>query len=199
MPQIQYSEKYYDETYEYRCVAARRRGLAGRVCCSAAKRAAAPEPQLLQPLATRLRRARARAARAWAWRGGRPRPRRPARAGALCRAWAVVSYPLLRAATSCCRRTSPSCCPRTGCCRRCAPHRARAETEAARRARAAPTAQRATRCLTHSRAQAEWRGMGVQQSRGWVHYAIHRPEPHIMLYRCVASRERGALIAAPSF
>lgn len=31
--------------------------------------------------------------------------------------------------------------------------------------------------------QAEWRGLGVQQSRGWVHYAIHRPEPHIMLYR----------------
>lgn len=31
--------------------------------------------------------------------------------------------------------------------------------------------------------EAEWRGMGVQQSRGWVHYAIHRPEPHIMLFR----------------
>ena len=29
----------------------------------------------------------------------------------------------------------------------------------------------------------EWRGLGVQQSRGWVHYAIHRPEPHIMLFR----------------
>ncbi|KAI4322335.1 hypothetical protein L6164_022040 [Bauhinia variegata] len=29
----------------------------------------------------------------------------------------------------------------------------------------------------------EWRAMGVQQSRGWVHYAIHRPEPHIMLFR----------------
>lgn len=29
----------------------------------------------------------------------------------------------------------------------------------------------------------EWRTMGVQQSRGWVHYAIHRPEPHIMLFR----------------
>ena len=27
--------------------------------------------------------------------------------------------------------------------------------------------------------QAEWRGIGVQQSRGWVHYAIHRPEPHV--------------------
>ncbi|KAF8396502.1 hypothetical protein HHK36_018125 [Tetracentron sinense] len=31
--------------------------------------------------------------------------------------------------------------------------------------------------------QSEWRAIGVQQSRGWVHYAIHRPEPHIMLFR----------------
>lgn len=29
----------------------------------------------------------------------------------------------------------------------------------------------------------EWRGMNVQQSRGWQHYAIHRPEPHILLFR----------------
>mmetsp|Transcript_32281 Transcript_32281/g.38541 ORF Transcript_32281/g.38541 Transcript_32281/m.38541 type:complete len:104 (+) Transcript_32281:105-416(+) len=29
----------------------------------------------------------------------------------------------------------------------------------------------------------EWRSIGVQQSRGWVHYAIHRPEPHILLFR----------------
>ncbi|KAG9441924.1 hypothetical protein H6P81_017778 [Aristolochia fimbriata] len=29
----------------------------------------------------------------------------------------------------------------------------------------------------------EWRAIGVQQSRGWVHYTIHRPEPHIMLFR----------------
>lgn len=29
----------------------------------------------------------------------------------------------------------------------------------------------------------EWRSVGVTQSRGWVHYAIHRPEPHIMLFR----------------
>ena len=32
-------------------------------------------------------------------------------------------------------------------------------------------------------AEEEWRGVGVQQSRGWVHYAIHRPEPHILLFR----------------
>ena len=29
----------------------------------------------------------------------------------------------------------------------------------------------------------EWRGIGVQQSRGWEHYALHRPEPHILLFR----------------
>jgi cyclin-dependent kinase regulatory subunit CKS1 len=29
----------------------------------------------------------------------------------------------------------------------------------------------------------EWRALGVQQSRGWVHYAIHKPEPHILLVR----------------
>mmetsp|Transcript_90741 Transcript_90741/g.256224 ORF Transcript_90741/g.256224 Transcript_90741/m.256224 type:complete len:101 (-) Transcript_90741:127-429(-) len=29
----------------------------------------------------------------------------------------------------------------------------------------------------------EWRGFGVQQSRGWLHYEIHRPEPHILLFR----------------
>lgn len=25
--------------------------------------------------------------------------------------------------------------------------------------------------------------MGVQQSRGWTHYELHRPEPHILLFR----------------
>mmetsp|Transcript_17898 Transcript_17898/g.33936 ORF Transcript_17898/g.33936 Transcript_17898/m.33936 type:complete len:95 (-) Transcript_17898:445-729(-) len=29
----------------------------------------------------------------------------------------------------------------------------------------------------------EWRGLGVQQSRGWTHYEIHKPEPHILLFR----------------
>jgi cyclin-dependent kinase regulatory subunit CKS1 len=29
----------------------------------------------------------------------------------------------------------------------------------------------------------EWRALGVQQSRGWVHYEIHRPEPYILLFR----------------
>ncbi len=31
----------------------------------------------------------------------------------------------------------------------------------------------------------EWRGLGVQQSKGWVHYEIHRPEPYILLFRRV--------------
>ena len=35
------------------------------------------------------------------------------------------------------------------------------------------------RCLE----EAEWRGLGVTQSKGWEHYEIHRPEPHILLFR----------------
>ncbi|CAO2581992.1 Cyclin-dependent kinases regulatory subunit 2 [Lemmus lemmus] len=29
----------------------------------------------------------------------------------------------------------------------------------------------------------EWRRLGIQQSLGWVHYMIHEPEPHILLFR----------------
>ena len=29
----------------------------------------------------------------------------------------------------------------------------------------------------------EWRQIGVQQSRGWIHYDIHLPEPYILLFR----------------
>uniref|UniRef100_A0A3Q1GH85 Cyclin-dependent kinases regulatory subunit n=1 Tax=Acanthochromis polyacanthus TaxID=80966 RepID=A0A3Q1GH85_9TELE len=29
----------------------------------------------------------------------------------------------------------------------------------------------------------EWRQLGVQQSQGWIHYMIHEPEPHILLFR----------------
>lgn len=29
----------------------------------------------------------------------------------------------------------------------------------------------------------QWRGIGIQQSRGWAHYEIHKPEPHILLFR----------------
>lgn len=31
--------------------------------------------------------------------------------------------------------------------------------------------------------ETEWRNLGLQQSRGWVHYMIHKPEPHILLFR----------------
>jgi len=36
---------------------------------------------------------------------------------------------------------------------------------------------------THLMSEAEWRSIGVQQSQGWVHYMIHEPEPHILLFR----------------
>ncbi|KII88122.1 hypothetical protein PLICRDRAFT_175764 [Plicaturopsis crispa FD-325 SS-3] len=32
-------------------------------------------------------------------------------------------------------------------------------------------------------AENEWRGIGVQQSLGWVHYEVHAPEPHVLLFR----------------
>ncbi|KAF9410464.1 hypothetical protein HW555_010466 [Spodoptera exigua] len=35
----------------------------------------------------------------------------------------------------------------------------------------------------HLMSEQEWRGIGVQQSQGWVHYMTHQPEPHILLFR----------------
>ncbi|XP_003213636.1 cyclin-dependent kinases regulatory subunit 2 [Meleagris gallopavo] len=35
----------------------------------------------------------------------------------------------------------------------------------------------------HLLSEEEWRSLGVQQSLGWVHYMIHEPEPHILLFR----------------
>ena len=29
----------------------------------------------------------------------------------------------------------------------------------------------------------EWRGLGIAMSKGWIHYTIHKPEPHILLFR----------------
>ena len=29
----------------------------------------------------------------------------------------------------------------------------------------------------------EWRELGVTQSPGWMHYMIHGPEPHILLFK----------------
>lgn len=31
--------------------------------------------------------------------------------------------------------------------------------------------------------EAEWRSLGVIQSPGWVHYMIHDPEPHVLLFK----------------
>jgi cyclin-dependent kinase regulatory subunit CKS1 len=35
----------------------------------------------------------------------------------------------------------------------------------------------------HLMSEIEWRLIGVQQSRGWQHYLIHEPEPHVLLFR----------------
>ncbi|GKT22608.1 Cyclin-dependent kinase, regulatory subunit like protein [Aduncisulcus paluster] len=38
----------------------------------------------------------------------------------------------------------------------------------------------------------QWRHLGVQQSRGWVHYTCHKPEPHILMFRReLAESEKG--------
>lgn len=36
---------------------------------------------------------------------------------------------------------------------------------------------------THLMTETEWRNLGVQQSPGWVHYMLHAPEPHVLLFR----------------
>ncbi|KAG8786896.1 hypothetical protein FRB91_003265 [Serendipita sp. 411] len=32
-------------------------------------------------------------------------------------------------------------------------------------------------------AEEEWRSIGISQSPGWVHYEVHAPEPHVLLFR----------------
>ncbi|KAI7864324.1 cyclin-dependent kinases regulatory subunit 1, partial [Spinellus fusiger] len=29
----------------------------------------------------------------------------------------------------------------------------------------------------------EWRELGLKQSKGWEHYMVHAPEPHILLFK----------------
>lgn len=36
---------------------------------------------------------------------------------------------------------------------------------------------------SHLMTETEWRNLGVQQSPGWVHYMLHAPEPHVLLFR----------------
>ena len=45
--------------------------------------------------------------------------------------------------------------------------------------------------------ESEWRGLGVQQSKGWVHYEIHKPEPHILLFRRKLGTDRNTGLLAP--
>ena len=35
----------------------------------------------------------------------------------------------------------------------------------------------------HLLTETEWRNLGVQQSVGWIHYMMHSPEPHILMFR----------------
>ncbi|XP_067667918.1 cyclin-dependent kinases regulatory subunit-like [Haliotis cracherodii] len=35
----------------------------------------------------------------------------------------------------------------------------------------------------HLMTETEWRNLGVQQSPGWIHYMMHSPEPHVLLFR----------------
>lgn len=35
----------------------------------------------------------------------------------------------------------------------------------------------------HLMTETEWRNLGVQQSPGWIHYMIHTPEPHVLLFK----------------
>lgn len=36
---------------------------------------------------------------------------------------------------------------------------------------------------SHLMTETEWRNLGVQQSPGWIHYMLHAPEPHVLLFR----------------
>ncbi|XP_043828291.1 cyclin-dependent kinases regulatory subunit 2-like [Dromiciops gliroides] len=43
---------------------------------------------------------------------------------------------------------------------------------------------------THLMYEEEWRSLCVQQSLGWVHYMVHEPEPHILLFRRPLPKEQ---------
>ncbi len=44
---------------------------------------------------------------------------------------------------------------------------------------------------THLMTESEWRNLGVQQSPGWIHYMMHAPEPHILLFRRPVPTKQG--------
>jgi len=155
MPQIQYSEKYYDDVYEYRCAIDVAKGDEGR----RTRRDARARQSVVTNDAFEIddffdaRDAQTRGVTARYRQDASKRSLVVRGARTLARSRALGDG----FATSAATRAFPS----------------RGLTTSARRAR-----------------QSEWRGLGVQQSRGWVHYAIHRPEPHIMLYR--RAKEEGA-------
>jgi hypothetical protein len=189
MPQIQYSEKYYDDVFEYRCVAGERRG----------RGALKPGAAVALGLGCRSR----PAAPGRAPRRAGPRAAARTRLTAAPRRSHVVLPPDIakllpkNRLLSEVRRRWPRLRERRALLRRRrAPRAVLACRAAARRVRAAARAlpdppDVRPECKRPSCSQAEWRGMGVQQSRGWVHYAIHRPEPHIMLYRCASRAAPG--------
>lgn len=41
----------------------------------------------------------------------------------------------------------------------------------------------------------EWRSLGIQQSKGWVHYAMHKPEPHVLLFRRPKNQQQSTINA----
>lgn len=45
----------------------------------------------------------------------------------------------------------------------------------------------------------EWRSVGVQQSRGWAHYEMHKPEPHILLFRRAKGTDPQTGLPPPGF
>lgn len=52
-----------------------------------------------------------------------------------------------------------------------------------------PSKTAATVPRSHLMTESEWRNIGVLQSPGWVHYMIHNPEPHILLFRRPKEKE----------
>ncbi|GBP44175.1 Cyclin-dependent kinases regulatory subunit [Eumeta japonica] len=36
---------------------------------------------------------------------------------------------------------------------------------------------------SHLMTETEWRNLGVQQSPGWLHFMVHNPEPHVLLFK----------------
>ncbi|KAH8294862.1 hypothetical protein KR018_003767 [Drosophila ironensis] len=46
----------------------------------------------------------------------------------------------------------------------------------------------------HLMTETEWRNLGVQQSPGWVHYMVHAPEPHVILFRRKRAEEHASQV-----